>query len=99
MNTDREKEEEGTKAHRGREEVRATPVGAFIWASTPKFGGLVKNPTPVGPLNRPPFCIPLQISHLNLHSWRPSTSPSKRGTHHFYYLLLTSTVPCTLPSP
>jgi hypothetical protein len=38
---------------------------------------LCKNLTPAGPLNRPPFCIPLQIPPPTLHSWRPSISPSK----------------------
>jgi hypothetical protein len=50
----------------------------------PPYGPLIQNlevwwqkPTPPGPLNKLLFCIPLQISHLNLHSWRPSILPTK----------------------
>jgi hypothetical protein len=31
--------------------------------------------------------MPLQIPPLSLHSWRPSTSPSKCGSHHFFLFL------------
>jgi hypothetical protein len=74
------------------------PVGASIRASTPKFGGFGKNPTPAEPLNGPPFCMSLQISPLTLHSWRPSKLPSKHGPH-FFILLLTSPGVCPSPRP
>jgi hypothetical protein len=64
--------------------VRATLVGASIWASTPKFGGFVEKPnssraskqtsifhTPPNSPSHPPF---LEALH----------SPSKSGTHHFF---------------
>jgi hypothetical protein len=54
-----------------------------------------KNPSPAGPLNKPLFCIPLQIPPLSLHSWRPSISPSKHGSHHIYFLSLSSLPPNT----
>jgi hypothetical protein len=44
---------------------------------------LGKKPTPAGALYRPLFFILLQIPTPTLHSWRPSISPSKRGTHCF----------------
>jgi hypothetical protein len=58
-----------------------------------------KNPTPAGPLNIPPFCMPLRIPPPTLHSWRPSKSPSKCGPHHFYFLLsvFSSFPPCLSP--
>jgi hypothetical protein len=47
---------------------------------------LVKNTTLAGSLNAPSFFRPLQISHPNLHFWRPSILPSKCGSHPFYLL-------------
>jgi hypothetical protein len=49
---------------------------------------LCKNPTLIGSLNTPLFCMLLQTPSPTLHSWRPSKSPSKRGPHHFYFPFL-----------
>jgi hypothetical protein len=65
--------------------LRATPARASIWGSTPKFKVLVKKSTPAEPSNGPLFCMPLQISLLNLYSWRPSTPPSKTWVPPFLF--------------
>jgi hypothetical protein len=42
--------------------------------------------------------MPLQIFPPNLHSWRSSKSPSKCGSHHFYFLFVFSFLfPLILP--
>jgi hypothetical protein len=78
---------------RKRLKVRATPVGASIRASTPKFGGFGQKPTRAGPLYGLSFSILFRILTPTLHFWRPSILPFKRGSHHFSFPPL-----CSSPS-
>jgi hypothetical protein len=86
--------------HRPRTLGTHAEIGNFVQYKSissggPPYGTLLqnlevwcKNPSPAGPLNKPPFCISLQIPPLSLHPWRPSISPSKRGSTIFFCFLL-----------
>jgi hypothetical protein len=96
--------------HRPRTLGTHAEIGNFVQYKSissggPPYGTLLqnlevwcKNLSPAGPLNKPPFCLPLQVPPLNLHSWRPSISPSKRGSHYFL-LFSPQSSPPVLPQP